>query len=296
MRDSLFIDDINAEDNIYNTIRDGQEPYEMKVRSFMEELWRRYCPYGDADFRQQLHIDLDSRFWEMYLTCTLLDNSIPVKPKPKGAGPDILIEHDSGRIWIEAIAPTSGSQDNPDQVPGLKTGVVSPVPEEQIILRCRSAISEKYDNKYYEYLDNGVVLPSDAYVIAINSCKIESARMESDPPRILKAVYPIGHRQITIDKKLGKIIRNGFQIRYSIKRASGTVIPTDLFLNQKYENLSGVLYSRASVRKLPDQLGDDFVFIHNLMAKNRISHAFLRVGTEYVAHEKPNSYEIRRAN
>lgn len=259
----------------------------------MEELWQKYRPYSDANFKQQIQIDFDSRFWEMYLTCTLLENDLPVKPKVKVTGPDILIEHSSGRIWIEAIAVTSGAENNPDQVPSLQIGEPTQVPEEQIVLRYGSAISEKFENKYYKYRDNGVILPADAYVIAINSCKIEAAQMESAPPKILKAVFPIGHRQITIDKKSKKIVHNGFEPRNSIKRAKGAEVATDLFLNPKYENLSGIIYSRVGIRKIPERIGEDFVFIHNPLAKNRISHGFLKVGTEYIAYEKANSYEIQ---
>jgi hypothetical protein len=211
----------------------------------------------------------------------------------KAIGPDILIEDSCGRIWTEAIAPTSGDENNPDQVPLLQIGEPTQVPEEQIILRYASAIREKFENKYYKYLDNGVILPADTYVIAINSCKIEAALMESAAPKILKAVFPIGHRQITIDKKSKKIIHDGFKLRNSITRAKGVAVATDLFLNPKYENLSGIVYSGVGIRKIPERIGEDFVFIHNPLAKNPISHGFLKVGTEYIAYEKANNYEIQ---
>jgi len=123
MDDSLFVYGIEAPDQQYNTIRDSPGWYPMRIRSFMEDLWRKYRPYADRNFRQQLQVDLDSRFWEMYLACILLEYSIPLSLSRADARPDILIENENGRTWIEAIAPTSGADTNPDRVPEMKPGV-----------------------------------------------------------------------------------------------------------------------------------------------------------------------------
>jgi len=279
---------------MYNIIRDSPDPYPTQIRSFMENLWREYCPYADRHFREQMQVDLDSRFWEMYLACTLLENSIPVSSSD--AGPDISIEHENHRTWIEAIAPTSGAATNPDRVPAMKPGVATVVPDDQVVLRYRAAIKEKYNNRYYSYLENGLIVPMDAYVIAINSCKIDAAIMETDTPRILKAVFPIGDRQVTIDKKTGVVIDTGYQLRFKIGRVGGGEVRTDLFLNPEYANLSGVLYSHVSVRKVPKKMGEDFVLIHNPLATNRLPYGFLKVGREYIPTEDNEGYTINVTN
>jgi type I restriction enzyme S subunit len=296
MTDRLFIGDVDARDPIYNIIRDEKDdPYIVEVRVFMEKLWQMYHPYADTHFRQQIQEDFHARFWEMYITCALLENSLPVKSRDKisrDKGPDVLIEDQACRIWVEAIAPSSGADENPDRVPDLKLGVAMRDPDEQIILRYRSAISEKFDNKYREYLATDVVSSSDAYVIAINSCKMEAAIADSDPPRILKAVFPIGDQQVTVNKQTLKIIGSGFQFRPAVKRTSGEQISTDLFLNPTYENLSGILFSRASVNHLIKQLGADFIFIHNPLARNPVPSGFFKFGREYTAQEGPENYTV----
>jgi hypothetical protein len=122
MDDYLFVNGIQAPDQEYNTFRDSSSPYANQLRSFMESLWRKYQPYADSNFRQQIQVDLHSRFWEMYLACTLLENSIPLSRM--NAGPDIFIEHDVGQIWMEAIAPTTGADTNLDRVPDMKSGYI----------------------------------------------------------------------------------------------------------------------------------------------------------------------------
>jgi hypothetical protein len=295
MDENLFINNIQAPDPIYNIIRDRQEPYPMWIKSFMEDLWQKYKPYADRHFKQQMQVDLDSRFWEMYLACTLLENSIHLSSSD--VGPDILIEHDNGRIWVEAIAPTSGADTNPDRVPEMKPGVATRVPDNEIVLRYRAAIREKYDNKYKTYVANGLILPTDAYIIAINSCKIDTAIMETDTPRIIKAVFPIGDLQVTIDTKTGIVTDTGYQLRFRIKRARGSEVRTDLFINPEYANLSGVLYSHVSIRKIPEKMGEDFVFVHNPLAiNNQLPHGFLKVGREYIPTEGSEGYAINVTN
>lgn len=294
MNDNLFIESAVAKDHIYNIIRDDKdEPYIVEVKSFVEQLWQQYQPFADTDFRQKIQEDFHARFWEMYLTCAFLDHTLPVRTKTnKNRGPDIMVDHPTHRIWVEAIAPTSGAEDNPDRVPDPQHGVATRVPDEQITLRYRSAISEKFDNKYRKYLATGVVSPSDAYVIAINSCKIRAARSEIDPPRIVKAVFPIGYPQVTISTDTMGIVDRGFQIRPAIGRTSGLQVTTDLFLNPAYENLSGVMYSRASVNNLVRQLGEDFIFIHNPLARNPVQLGFFKIGREYTAHAGLDGYTI----
>lgn len=294
MDDNLFVYGIQAPDNMYNIIRDSLDPYPTQIRSFMENLWRKYRPYADRHFRQQMQVDLNSRFWEMYLACTLLENSIPLSSSD--AGPDIFIEHKNGRIWIEAIAPTGGADNNPDRVPDMKPGVVTEVPGDEIVLRYRAAISEKYDRKYHNYVASSLIMPTDSYIIAINGCKIDAAIMETEHPRILKAVFPIGNLQVTINNKIGIVTDTKYQLRFKIRRASGADVRTDLFLNPAYASLSAVLYSYASVHKVPAKMGEDFVLIHNPLAINRLAYGFLKVGREYIPTEDNGGYTINVTN
>lgn len=60
MVDSLFIYGINAEDNVYNFVRD--EHNMIEVKSFTEKLWRTYRQYADTNFKQQILMDFDPVF------------------------------------------------------------------------------------------------------------------------------------------------------------------------------------------------------------------------------------------
>ena len=291
MNDPLFIESSVALDPLYKKIWDERDSQRVSdIMLFTEVLWEKYSPYADPHFMQEFQNDIHARFWEMYLTCAFLEKSLHVESKAKG--PDILIQDETCRVGIEAIVPSGGADVNPDRVPDLEHGVTMKVPDEQIILRYRSAIREKFDNKYPEYLSANDLLSSDPYVIAINSCKIEMAITDNNPPRILSAVFPIGPQQVTLNIESGNIADSGFKLRLAIHRRSGVEIPTDLFTNTDYENLSGIIFSRASVNRPIKPLGADFLFINNPLAKNPVPPGLFKLGREYTAHKASDGYDI----
>lgn len=268
MEERLFINAINPSDEYYRMIRDEKRPDVIRLNSYMEDLWQIYYPYADKDFRLNLSYDFHARFWEMYLTCTLINKSFYVVPKLKRAeGPDILIEDSPRRIFLEAVAPSEGCADNPDKVPKLKSNEATIVPDTEITLRYSGSIADKY-KKYHTYLNQSIISPSDSYIIALNSCKIATAVVDkittTDIPRIMKAVLPIGGKQVSVSKLSGPEVNWRYQYRPNLyRKRSGSVVPTDLFLRPEYNGLSGVLYSRSDVANLPNRMGDDLIFIHN---------------------------------
>ena len=290
----LFVDDSHASDPMYNIINNEHEDqFILDLRVYIEKLWVDYQYYADIDFRQKIREDFHSRFWEMYLTCTLLYKSYPVKRKLKNEGPDILIEDSSHRIWIEAIAPSGGRENNLDKVRDMEYGVAQDVPDKEITLRYCGAIKDKF-NKYLGYLEQNLIRPEDSFVIALNSCKIPHAIMDLNPPRIIKAVFPIGDWQLNIDKNIHKVVESGLQFRPDIKRASGSTVSTNVFLNPDYQNLSGILYSHASVGSYQlTNMGSDFIYIHNPLAmNNRVPEGYFKFGKEFIPTEDNEQYII----
>ena len=282
MAQNLFVYTIEAIDPIYNNVRDGSEEYFVESRAFMRELWESYKPYADSNFQQQLQVDFDARFWEMYLTCALIQQKLPIQHH-RDIGPDALLDDSSLRVWIEATTPEGGSEHSHDRVPRLITGQANEVPDKQITLRYRSAIKDKFDIQYSKWVCDGTISPKDAFIVALNSCKIESAMLEMGPPRIVKAVFPIGFPQVRINKVSMQIVDTSYQYRPVLTKSSGAAVSTELFTSKSYEQLSGILYSRASIRNWTRNLGEDFIFIHNPTATNKIPLGYFEVKREYFA-------------
>ncbi len=221
----------------------------------------------------------------MYLACTLLQNNICLEKKLSNKGPDIHAKIGNSTLWVEAIAPTGGDPNKPDSViqPLMKPGeiIARQVPDEQIILRYRNAIHEKYECKYKHYLSRGIVSCSACYVIAVNGCQIHCSGSELDVPRIVRSVLPFGWPVVTINTKSHEVIETSYQYRPRINKVCGSSVDTDIFLNQSYKNISAILFSNIDVANHPVNLGEDFVCIHNPYACNPLPYNFLCVGTCY---------------
>jgi len=293
MTEGLFIDNIHPSDDLYIVIRDEDRCIEYK--HYLENLWKIYYPYADKDFPQQLARDFHARFWEMYLTCTLLNNSFQVVPKQRRSkGPDILIDDSIKRIFIEAVTPSRGAGTNPDRVTPLPYGKARTIPNTEIILRYSSAIADKY-KKYIDYLEDGLVSTSDSYIIALNSCKIgiEAKGESSGLPRIVKAVLPVGDKVVTISEFSGPIVPWRYQYRPVIQRSRGGSVPSDLFLSDEYKGLSGILYAHSDVANRPNQAGEEFIFIHNPKTKqNPVPHDYFKLGIEYYVELDEDAFSI----
>lgn len=287
----LFRAGFAAPDPAYNNIRDGESHWDISGRDLCNKLWKVFEPLADKHFMGQFAIDFDARFWEMDLTCAFIEKSFNVNcPKP---GPDICIDFDGWKLWVEAIAPGDGG--GADQVPGysMGTGIAQPVPDGKIILRLTSAIVEKHD-KYLSYLEKGIISDSEPYIIAINGSQIKSSRSDFNPPRVVRAVFPIGNEYLTFDKVSGNVVDSGFEYKASVRKENGTEIPIDIFLNPKFEGVSAVLFSNSDCCNRPEITGMDYVLIHNPLAKNKISEGLIKFGCEYIAEVKNGTeYELR---
>jgi type I restriction enzyme S subunit len=194
-------------------------------------------------------------------------------------------------IYLEAITPSEGHTDNKDRVPKMQILQVMRVPDEQITLRYCGAVIDKHE-KYNKYLTDGIISPSDAYIIAGNSCKIEQAIVETDIPRILKAVIPVGYDQLTISKAPDSEGSWHRQYRNKISRSNQSIVNTDMFLNRDYEGVSGLLYSKTDLFNKPRNMGDNFIFVHNPLAKNPIPYGYFNFGIEYYIELEPGSFTI----
>lgn len=255
-------------------------------------LWLRtdgHAPWGGRDFT--------ARFWEMYLTCALLQHAQKQRyavscPRSSAGGPDVLIEHAGRRIWVEAVSATDGEAGKPDSVTQPELGKASTVPDEKIILRYRSAIGAKHV-KHADYLSSGIVSPDDPYIIAVNGYAISYRWADGEMPRILKAVFPLGHLQFLIDRSTRKLTGSQHQFRPNICKLSGAAVSTDLFTGRHCGGISAVLHSYANACMTAQPLaGTDFLLIHNPLAANPLPRKLIRSRREYTATPDEDGYSL----
>ena len=234
MATRLFTND-EASDPGYRNIRDGKDARLKLAKWHCEYLWILFERHADKEFSKELRRTFDARYWEMYLTTSLMFAGYEVTcPNP---GPDVGITYRGQRIWFEAVAPDCGDPGKADSVP---TKVNGEVPEEKIILRYLNSISTKHRDQYLKWLAKGTVSDKDAMVYAINPWAIPFDHRDSDPPRILQAAYTIGPPNVSVDVKAMKVVGSGYEFRGHIKKTpkeegkEGAKIPTGIFQQEEY--------------------------------------------------------------
>ncbi len=280
--DSGLFGDGDATDPAFINLRGATNESQLAAKNFAERLWDIFRPHADDHFLTEVRTDFNSRFWEMYLTCALLERAQErgydvTCPKP---GPDVRLEYRGRRIWVEAIAATNGMPGNPDTL--MEPAPDCIIPEEKIVLRYTSAILEKY-RKYNRYIETGIVHRGDAYIIAINksSLAFRWARAEVDLPRFLKAVYPIGQLEFVIDLHEPRNARMQNRTRFAIRKANNQEVPVQTFIDASWSGLSAVICSDAdaSLSRMP--LGADFEIAYNPLAENPVPEGLNPAGREW---------------
>lgn len=285
---TLFKPDAEGQSDAYRNLRDAD--WNAPLRAFAEQLWERFRPNAEPAFRDELARAFHQRYWEMYLGCGLLNVGLVLAPKPP-AGPDFKIQTRDRLIWIEATVPKAGT--GADAVPDYASGKAEQVPVEKILLRLRSAIEDKYRN-LLRYQEKKIVSADDCVVVAVNGGLIPHSILETDPPRILSALFPLGDRFVTIDRSTLEIVDTGFRYRGRLIKQSGSEVRTTLFASEDYAYLSAVLYSNSDAGNHPAEvanIGSDFTIIHNPFAKNPIPCGVLPSGRDYLVE---NEYLVCR--
>lgn len=278
---NLFDTNSTPIDEEFRILRD--DPRFERERLFLQKLWERYdnSKCSDKNFPVKITQKFHQRFWEMYLTYTLIEAGRNPLPKVQEKGPDICVEEQDTLIWVEAIASERGEKGKPDSVPQLEIGIPAKIPEANIIFRFTNAFDEKF-KKYKNYLSDDTIVSTDAYIIAINGGQIPYSSIADDGiPRIVKTVFAIGDYTKTVNIDTLETIDGGIQNRSNLLKRSGSPVFTKFFLDENHKGVSGLLFSNISILNRPEKLGNDVILIHNPLATNRIPDGWLKMGREY---------------
>jgi hypothetical protein len=256
-------------------------------KAFIEQLWHKFLPLADSSFLEDAKTHFPARFWEMYLAYVLIDFGFTLS-KHGTKGPDFYFQSDNSTVCVEATVPGTG--DGPDAVPPLMVisdfrrqglePIAQEVPEEKMILRFTNAIDEKR-KKYEKYLADGIISSTDNFIIGINGKEALRGPFDgSSLPYIVKSLFSFGKLSVTVDRNFD-IVSTGHQHLPKITKTSGKDVPTNLFLDLKFQGISGILYTSVDAVNYPEKPGDNFIFIHNPLAKNPLPKHFFKFGKDY---------------
>ena len=274
----------NYYDEIMNLIHNSPFIDFEYVRDKFKKMMRKFKPYMDSHFENEIKNSNDydifhQRFFELYMSNYLLENNIQFNSYDKG--PDFILKN---KTHIECVAPTAGKgQNKVDERPifsSEKKNNCCNVPEEKIMLRLSSAIFDKY-KKYRKYIKSEVI-DSGVNIIALNDGLIPYSKIEDNIPRIIKVLFGIGYQVVNFDKP------DKFQVskRDYINKYPETKINMNFFNNDKYKEISAIIYTSAEISDLENKLGFDFKLIKNPYAKNMFDEKSININFESVYEVK----------
>ena len=281
-----FFSDGNVNDCDYKALNSPINEDSQRCRAFVESLWQDYSTLADKNFLSDAKNHFHQRFWEMYLSVTFLRRGYTVI-KSKDESPDVCIQLNGNKLWIEAVAPGPGT--GQDKIPTPEFGKANWVPTDQIILRYLQVINEKYQN-YQKYLLKKIVNPEDVFVIAINCNKVPHAYFGSTVPYHVQALLPIGPPNVIFDIAKDSVVETGYSFKDSVMKNSGSIVEKKVFTDHKYSGISAVMNAIHEVGGYTmnqDSPGIDFDFLHNPLANNPLSiDAFSWAKNRYIENDQ----------
>ena len=254
----------------YTTLRTSSDPRAVRVREHCEGMWSIYHRYADHQFLAEFPRRFHDRWFEMYLTVTLLRQGALVQ-KTQPPGPDILVALEGRRIWIEAVCATGGDADQPDSIaepviPQSGTVIAASGYEQwdKVVLRIRNSMEKKRE-AFDRYLKLGIVTTDDLLVIAINIEKIPGATLDTQK-YILRALFGVGDLQVVINRESREIVDSHNQELISITKAKGAKVGTQPFVDGSMPTISAVLVSEFNAMSAAEKDFVDLTIFPNLTA------------------------------
>lgn len=276
------------------------------IHEHLLQVCRSFIDSGmaDAKFMSELTGGTDQQFWSC-LSEALIAHRLQGRtlgPHPHvGMGPDLLLARAEQRVWIEIVCP--GPVDVPAEWTHGAPGVVH-FPHEQILLRWTSAIMAKANRLLGTgqgsrgYLQSGIVGPTDAYVIAVNACRLRSGPFSSlmgisQFPFAVEAVFPVGPHQIRLAKETLDVVGGGHQYRTFVNNKNAAKVQLLTFTNPAYSAVSAIwgvdFNGGAAIGN-----SEPAVVVHNPFAANPVPLRFLPADAEYIAERNEDEFILTR--
>ena len=262
-----------------------RERWDRDVRAFLDKqyakaphykasllaLWEKYLAlklpteHFVTEFTSGKKAVVFQRAWEMMVARHLHAQGFAITVAAHG--PDFRFEHAGRTFWIEAVSPEPKGVPE-DYLEGPKPGEfkVGDVPHEEVRRRWIAAIKAKAD-KLAGYRAKGIVGGDDAYIIAVNGCQLGALPIHHGVlqlPYAVEAVYPAGPIAVPVDKKTGAFGKPYLSNQWAIKSGQGKPVPTSMFVNKKYADISGIIACTSDRSEEPILPLD---VVHNHFAK-----------------------------
>ena len=296
----------------------------IEVRNFIYQLWGTFQKHELQDrsfvteFTSGNHERLLQRYTEMLFSWYFI--KLGFLPTSQDEGPDLCIEHNGIRIWVEIITPQlippSGSGSEAQKAARKIEDYLAPsptdpkelpvidVPTEQILMCWTAALKEKTEkltgkknkNNQLGYMEKGIVKPGDIYVIAINSVLLGHSGFVgiSQYPNPVEATFAVGPIHVSINRKTSEVTYSEPSYRQHILNHNHSFVATDSFLNPNYKEVSALIATHVGVEAASQPYPPSpLVLVHNPYAVNSLPKGIFNAEEEYIAENNGEYWAIK---
>lgn len=290
--ETFFLDDKNgSEDEEYQHVRDRRNHRCASAHDLIEEMWPLCSEFLDPDIRQKARKEFHQRWWELYLTHSLLGASVQLvrreHQETKNGGPDLLSRVAGENLWIEAVAPTAGTGADAVRSCGPPKAP-KPIPDREIMLRFQQAFSAKVV-AYEKYIKKGWISPSDGYVIALNGALPEKGYpcLQRFPRVVSALLLGLETERVVVefDETSSRIGESLYDYQTENKKNSSAPVDLAALRDSSNSCVSAVLYSASYAYSCSainnvktggsDVMAREFVLVLNPHAKVSLAPSFL---------------------
>ncbi|MEW9678486.1 hypothetical protein [Pseudomonas sp. TE50-2] len=143
--------------------------------------------------------------------------------------------------------------------------------------------------KISRYIEQGVIAQEDARIVAISASRFGIYVPEHPLPLIMTTLFSIGDAFLTIDRDTGDVIEEGFHVSPLIHRERNP-IPRSAFLDERFADISGVIWSRVGLGNLSRQVRP-ITYVHNPLAQAPLTVNLGVWDREFVTIRQIDSWE-----
>ena len=302
---------------------EGKYPSSIEIRDFIYQLWEIFQKHDLQDsvfateFTSGNHERLLQRYTEMLFSWYFI--KLGFLPTSQDEGPDLCIDHNGMKIWIEIITPQllppSGNGTEAQKATREIEDYLAPpptdpkeiraidVPTKQILLRWTAALKEKKEkltgknnrSNQLGYMEKGIVQPGDIYVIAINSVLLGHHGFVgiSQYPNPVEATFAVGPIQVSINRKTSEVAHSEPSYRPHILNHNQSSVPTDSFLNPNYKEVSALIATHVGLEAaFQPRPPWPLVLVHNPYAVNSLPKRIFKAEEEYIAEDNGKFWTI----
>ena len=270
----------------YMNVRDGEKDFLRKAREDCEDLWTQFEPYADRHFLDEFPRQFHQRWFEMDLTVSLIRSDFDVHcPKP---GPDILLNLDGRRVWIEAVCASPGEEGKADSVPKPQTNAWTRVPMKECALRVANSLDVKA-RQFRKHLQNGTVSCGDLLVVAINTYLLGEWPYADDYMKM--ALYGAGDLVLLISRDTKRVVDSYHKEIENIRKASGALVGIQPFFDGNMRHISSVWAFQVDPAIRPFRLETTFIQYPDLECSNPWPQGAISLGQEWCFQESQGGWK-----